>query len=314
MKKFIKFKYLFSFALLLIIFTSTIALAGDAVGVDAKIDVAKNNTVYKMLVPIPGITCMDTNPDKALRNPLCIGNNIGEYLNVIFKLAIGISAALAVIMLIINGITYMGDESIFKKTEAKSKMFSAVFGLLIALASWALLNTINPLLTGAGGLKISAAVVQVDPEVHGDSPHQAVNGKFCNGLYQTGASWGSDVVERQKVAAVGITVKNPNCATVGQSNCTSLAGLDTSGVIALKAKCPACDLIITGGTECWLHSNKTMHIPGKPIVDLRLTPSLVSYVDEKNTKVESKGMNFPVFVKALTKFMNETDHYHIISW
>ena len=159
MKKFIKFKYIFSFLLLFVIFASSVSLAADPViEVDAKIDVTKNNTVYNMLAPLPGITCMDSSG----ANTLCIGNNIGDYLNIVFKLAIGISAALAVIMLIINGITYMGDESIFKKTKAKSKMFSAVFGLLIALASWALLNTINPALTGAGGLKISTAEVDIE--------------------------------------------------------------------------------------------------------------------------------------------------------
>ncbi len=286
------------------------------IDVNAKVDVGENKSVYNFLAPIAGINKMSniSNDPTCTKETGCVSNNIGTYLNIIFKLAIGVAAALAVIMLIINGITYMGDESIFKKTEAKSKMFSAIFGLLIALASWALLNTINPALTGAGGLKISAAEITLDPEVHGDTPHQAVDGKFCNGKYQAGASWASDTTERQKITAAGITVNSANCTKVGQSGCTSLAGLDTSGVIALKSKCQGCELVITGGTECWLHSNKTQHVPGSSIVDLRLTNSLVSYVDEKNNKTPSKGMSFPVFTKNSTQFMNETDHYHIIKW
>jgi hypothetical protein len=134
----------------------------DAVNVDAKINVPENNTVYKMLAPIGTITCMDWATPKD-PNSKCIGNNIGEYLNVIFKFAIGLCAALAVIMLIISGITYMGDESIFAKTEAKSKMFSAILGLIIALGSYAILNTINPDLTGTA-LNISAVNIQISAD------------------------------------------------------------------------------------------------------------------------------------------------------
>lgn len=71
-------------------------------------------------------------------------DNIGEYFNTIFMIAIGLCGALAVIMIVLGGIQYMGDESVFGKTEAKSKIFAAILGLLIALGSYALLNTINP--------------------------------------------------------------------------------------------------------------------------------------------------------------------------
>lgn len=144
-----------------------------AVSFDPKaIGVAQNKTVYQLLAPLPGITCMDWSGNNTSG---CIGNNVGDYLNIVFKLAIGICAALAVIMLIINGITYMGDESIFAKTEAKSKMFSAVLGLLIALGSWALLNTISPALTGKGGVNISTANVTITPlyDRGYDDPKQA---------------------------------------------------------------------------------------------------------------------------------------------
>lgn len=134
-----------------------------AIPVTPKINVAENKSIYTMLAPIGGITRMDSSGTDATcaADPKCITNDIGKYLNIIFKLAIGVSAALAVIMLIINGITYMGDESIFAKTEAKSKMFSAILGLLIALGSWALLNTISPALTGKGGFTIDTANIEI---------------------------------------------------------------------------------------------------------------------------------------------------------
>ncbi|MCX6754166.1 MAG: hypothetical protein NTV03_03890, partial [Candidatus Nomurabacteria bacterium] len=131
-------------------------------------------------------------------------------------------------------------------------------------------------------------------------------------------AWPSDATERALVAQAGISVNNaPSCTKVGQTSCTSLAGLNTSGVIALKkTKCTTCEIIITGGTECWLHSSKTQHLPGNSIVDLRPTTTLTSYIDEAKNKITSTGMPFPVYLKDNTKFMRESnpDHYHIINW
>jgi hypothetical protein len=95
--------------------------------------------------------------------------NIGDYFNIIFNLAIGLCAVLAVVMIVIGGVQYMGDESIFGKTEAKSKIFSAVLGLIIALGSYALLNTINPDLLGSKGLKIDTVTAEIDNETESDA-------------------------------------------------------------------------------------------------------------------------------------------------
>lgn len=282
--------------------------------VEAPVSVNLNNPEkkgfegYKLLAPIPG---METAPE-----------NIGDYFNTILLLAIGFCGAMAVVMLIMAGIQYMGEESIFGKTQAKQKITDSVLGLLIALAAFAILNTINPKLLGTeSGISIKSAGLKIDPEIHGDTPHSAVNGKYCGQKYPEytdGArtKWPSDAVERKIVNDAGITVNKDNCSYVGERDCTSLSGLKTASVIALKKKCGAanCELVITGGTECWLHSNKTQHLPGNAIVDLRPTTTLTSYVEANNEKIKSSGMSFPVFVKNITKFMKESDHYHIINW
>lgn len=138
-------------------FLSITELGTDDKPIDVSpVTVLTNSTTYTMLAPIGDITCMDSSG----RDPKCIKNDIGAYLNFIFKFGIGLCAALAVVMLIINGIQYMGDESIFGKTESKKKMLAAIGGLLIALGSWALLNTINPDLVGTK-LNIDAATVDI---------------------------------------------------------------------------------------------------------------------------------------------------------
>jgi hypothetical protein len=113
-------------------------------------EIATTSTEYNLLAPIGTLT----------QAP----KNIGEYFNIIFKIAIGLCAVLAVIMIVIGGVQYMGDESIFGKTEAKKSITSAILGLIIALGSYALLNTINPDLLGRGGVNIGQVSAGIEEE------------------------------------------------------------------------------------------------------------------------------------------------------
>lgn len=121
----------------------------EPVNMDALNPTSTPNT-YELLAPIGNLKFA---PD-----------NIGEYFNTIFLIAIGLCGALAVIMIVLGGIQYMGDESIFGKTEAKSKIMAAILGLLIALGSYALLNTINPDLLN-GGVRIDQVSAAIEEEV-----------------------------------------------------------------------------------------------------------------------------------------------------
>lgn len=129
-------------------FVSNIVVADGPVPLGPDQTTSFDNDTYKLLAPIGNLT----------EAP----KDIGSYFNIIFKIAIGLCGALAVIMIIIGGIQYMGDESIFSKTEAKSKITAAIFGLLIALGSYALLNTINPALLG-GKINIKQVSAEIEP-------------------------------------------------------------------------------------------------------------------------------------------------------
>lgn len=72
--------------------------------------------------------------------------SFGQYLGLVFKGTIAIAAVLAVVMITICGIKLMTSEAISSKGEAKECITNAIFGLLLAIASWAILNTINPAL------------------------------------------------------------------------------------------------------------------------------------------------------------------------
>ena len=68
------------------------------------------------------------------------------YLNGIFKTVIGITGVLAVVTLVLCGIKLMSAASASGKSEAKKCITNALFGVFLALSSWLILNTINPLL------------------------------------------------------------------------------------------------------------------------------------------------------------------------
>jgi hypothetical protein len=89
---------------------------------------------YAPLSPIPGTVLSDQNKT----------TNITMYLIGMFRLIIGVAGALAVVMIVIGGIQYMSTDAIYGKSEGKEKIKKALSGLLLAIMSWLILNTINP--------------------------------------------------------------------------------------------------------------------------------------------------------------------------
>ncbi len=67
-----------------------------------------------------------------------------QYMNGMFETIIGLAGMLAVIMIVVCAIRLMGTGSVSGKSEAKQCIWNAIFGVLLAIGSWILLNTINP--------------------------------------------------------------------------------------------------------------------------------------------------------------------------
>lgn len=87
---------------------------------------------YCLLAPLPGLSSINAD------------TSFGEYLNFIIKFTIGFSAVIAVVLIVLGGIEYMGSDAFTTKEEAKGKITRAITGLLLALGGFLLLNTINP--------------------------------------------------------------------------------------------------------------------------------------------------------------------------
>jgi len=161
-------KKLLSFLIILIFFSFfnsfVVTAIEPPVPLDPKTTNSKNTTIYTLLAPIGNLVCIDTNTDSKTREKACALGGIGDYFSVFLKIAIGLAAVLAVIMIIVNAIKYMGGDSVFNKEEGKHGITAALLGLIIALGSYALLNTINPALLGQNGLTFDQAKVQLDED------------------------------------------------------------------------------------------------------------------------------------------------------
>ncbi len=124
-------------------------------------DIASTNKrSYKLLAPIPGLTqvldydlCKEQEAQGAVATGSC-DNQIGDFLNLILKIMIGLSAVVLVVQIILRGYQYMVTDIPFLKISAKARIFEAFGGLLLALSSYLILNTINPKLV-AGTLNVS---------------------------------------------------------------------------------------------------------------------------------------------------------------
>jgi hypothetical protein len=249
-------------------------------------------TPYHFLAPLPGQE--DFNPTGEG------GGDLGKYLNVMIKLFIGICAVLAVIMIVIGGLEYMTNELVSEKADGKNKIKAAVFGLILALGAWTLLYTINPDLldTSLSGLKNVTVEVVLEDSV----PQTAVGGKYKNGSL-VGEDWtGTPSV------LVGASVSpGGDCAKVGQQHCTSLKGLNVSTLNIIKSKCPTCEIVVTGGTEFWLHggaSGSTTHQKGSATVDLRINTNLNNYIRSGEKTTPNR------WTKDGISYLFEGDHWH----
>ncbi|MBI2674022.1 MAG: hypothetical protein HYX23_01945 [Candidatus Zambryskibacteria bacterium] len=92
-------------------------------------------TDYTLLAPIPLSGAGSAPTETTTASP---------YIRGVFMLTIGIATGLAVIMIIFGGIKYMSTDAFTGKSEAKETIQNAIWGLLLIIAAWLILYTINP--------------------------------------------------------------------------------------------------------------------------------------------------------------------------
>lgn len=129
-----------------------------------------------------------TPTEYVLLEPLPLGPNntevqsvtTAEYIPGLFRLIIGIAGVLAVVMIIWGGIKYMSTDAFSGKNEAKGIIENALWGLLLAMAAWLIVYTINPNLVTLD-LNIPAQNIGPATLPPGSAPPAGSPGSVCIG-------------------------------------------------------------------------------------------------------------------------------------
>lgn len=208
--------------------------------------------------------------------------DLGTYLNGMFLVGIGVATALAVVMITIGGVQYMVSESFGGKDAGREKISGAVWGLVLALGSFLILNTINPDLLS---FNITDAVNSIRGEIQENRPPIVDTGETWE-YYDDGVQVRALLNERTldpvtnspRVIITSTTGNSEECKKVGERGCTAMGGIAPrvyaagSGLPALADRVAAysgCKKItVTAGTEYWAHSATTKHRPGEAVVDI----------------------------------------------
>jgi|SRR5271168_1647997 len=136
--------------------------------------------ICSTLLLTPLISLAQYQPLQPLNNQTSVSTtDLTQYLNTLYSLGLGIAVGLAVIMILIGGIQYLSTDAISGKEEGKDRITSALWGLLLALCSWIILNTIDP-----GLLNTNILVNTVNTQNIANTNIQPVNsgtGQFVGG-------------------------------------------------------------------------------------------------------------------------------------
>lgn len=114
---------------------------------------------------------------------------------------------------------------------------------------------------------------------------------------------------RAQLSAGGVSVNKSACpCPSGGSGCTNVGGSPAIGqVVALKAAC-GCSVVVTGGTE----PGHKSHGPGIPVIDLRKSTALNTYITTNGTSVSSAFGGYATYELDGGIYVNEGNHWHVM--
>jgi hypothetical protein len=267
---------------------------------------------YTVLAPLPGTTIDGSKTDLA------------TYLPGLIRWSIGLAAAMAVVMITFGGIMYATTDAIYEKEDGKKYIEDALWGLILVIGAWVILNTINPQILI---LNLNPGPIGPFDEVTG-SGLVTDNVRGRNALEATDAqvAENSKVVRTLKDGGVSVNTWKACSAdtTTPQRGCTSVYGLPqkaVDGLIAIKKDC-GCNITVTGGTEYHgpVPNQAETHKPGNAVVDLDVDTNLSKYLEKFDEKALNPTSNLKVTTSnAVYTYENTGDnglstapHWHVV--
>jgi len=262
----------------------------------------------------------------------------GDYLTTLYKYGIGVAGALAVIVFAIGGIHYM-----FPGHEGKGKTFmtNAVSGIVLALAAYLILNTINPDLrkmsvTLQGGT-VSATPAPVSTQVSSSGNPQPGGGNALgSGAYTSSGTitrpldadgkYRTDKIEnetalRQWASSIGLTVvgtkTNNPCTYPGETGCTDLHGIRSTvqAEMLYIAQKVSGTIYVTGGTELGVHASGTYSHENGYKVDIDDTTNVNTYIYNNFTPYTDPNRSTTAYKNPTTGaiWYKEGNHWDVVA-
>lgn len=224
------------------------------------------------------------------------GASVGliQYLQLAFNTLITVSIILAIAYLVYGGALYILSGIPGQVSKGKGVIENALIGLVLVLASWLILHTVNPNLTTlnldlstSGTSGITSNPAGSTPTTSGTTPNEGGTPNTGNNTNPDGSTGKSSINEqtaRDEFQKAGIKVTSTKgdiiCGPGQTSGCTSVAGIQQSTIndtTAIKAACPSCDVIVTAGTEHGASSSDYWNHWNGYAVDLQSNTSMDQY-------------------------------------
>lgn len=241
-----------------------------------------------------------------------------DYAKALFTTILVVAAVLAIIMFVWGGIEYAVSSVPGIKTEGLNRIWAALGGLLIALMSWLILNTINPELLnfnldgiGRAGINIGGGTTPSGPgggrpttpgtpptgpgtptTPGGPSLGEGIYGPVPENEFAVRAALeeaGFDVVD---IAGSGAGLPcNENdvrgCSTyVGNLNQAQLEGL-----FKIQEQCNCGEIKITGAGETGGHTGGSNHYTGNAVDIDDNNGAFNSFIQQNRTALGIKNTN-----------------------
>jgi hypothetical protein len=130
--------------LIVISMVCTFAISISTVGAAADPSSPIQTGNYTVLSPLPCIAGNGVVCQQGKSGDLQTSVNINSYLQYTFNLFIALAAVASVFMITLGGFQYMTTDALQGKEEGREKISRAVKGLILVLASYLILRTINP--------------------------------------------------------------------------------------------------------------------------------------------------------------------------
>ncbi len=291
---------------------SPLALAEDSSSVEApELQVAIGDSVVKL----DTISCTETS---------CSIDWISEYVAAIYKYGVGVAAILAVVMIMIGGFVWLTSAGVPERIgKAKDFIISALSGLLLALFSFIILQTVNPELVSLGALNVQS-VQEIDPHTY-EPTYSESSGTGTTGTGSTGTvpqvEEASDLTEQQirdelSESGIGVWESTAGATRVEGLPDTSIDYI-TDVTESLGGSSTNQVATLTGATEEGYHSDR--HGWGQNTFDLdRPDSDLDSYVSSNSDATQDLSWGTAYYLdetidgtQQTAMWVNEGNHWHV---